>query len=389
MSIAVQCSHCNGRFTAPDLAMGKTALCPKCGHEIEIMVQPHTVFQPPPIVHGPQEDIQRTTSAQRWHPHSLVIGTFVAAALAAIAVGYLMFNPEPPLESVAGADVDFPQEVLDAKPDLGKDTELAGLGFSLEQFKEDMPIGTCWKVFSDTTRDEGVVTYQLLSTDMTNVLLIVSGKSSSLSEVSMCFCWEKGQTELDAITRALLMASIFAKYSDWTVEEIAEWWGRLIRRRDGIKEDAVIQKNGQELSMTAIGVKDGVMFIAAVVADPKSTAPTLQEWLAAHPMAPPKSGKSHYHSIETAGKVANATFSFRNFRHRGRGDFIGELVNESGKTYEVATFTLSVYDAGGALIDADTIMIMHFKRKEVRSFDAYVESTPSYFSYKFDLESGL
>ena len=185
------------------------------------------------------------------------------------------------------------------------------------------------------------------------------------------------------------MTALFAKYSNWTAEEIGQWWRRLIQRGPRGEREFRVQKNGHELLMIPMGADDGTLFVTSVSAKRASNAPTLQEWLTEHPVPQSAPPEHHYGSSDTSGQVANARFSFRNFRYKGDGDFIGEMVNDSGQPYQAVYFTLSVYDENGGLIDTGAISISNFEAAQTRSFDVYVEGVPSRFTYKLDFENGL
>jgi len=90
---------------------------------------------------------------------------------------------------------------------------------------------------------------------------------------------------------------------------------------------------------------------------------------------------------------ANAAFVYGNVSSRrpeyGGFRVIGEITNNSGRTYQMATFTLSIYDSNRRLVDTAPILMMNFAAGATKSFDAYVETLPSGWDFKIDFESGF
>jgi len=407
MSIAVQCGRCNGRFSAPDRALGHSAPCPKCGNQITIA--PHSEFETAPVVCVSQAVVDAAINSTKAHSKVPLLGASVAAAaLIVAAIAFFALQSGQQTKAIATADNvsntshygssddatvaasnDVSQELVSANLSKSKAMAAAGLGYSLADFKAVFPVGDRWKLLSETMRDDGTISYQLLSTKLHHVMVIVSGKPNDLSGVSTVFFAMKGGSDGDLLVRMTILGIVIERFTDWTPEEAYEWFWRVVQRGEAIDEGCNVQKGREKMFMSAIGVEGGTMFIVGVQAELDSKSPTLQQWLASHPLPPPKSGKSHYHSSESVGKVSNAKFSFANFRHKQNGNIIGELTNDSGKTYQVATFKLSAYDSTGALIDTGTIMIANFKAKETRSFDSFIKDLPNYFSYKLDLENGF
>lgn len=316
-------------------------------------------------------------------------------------VGFLVFAPDEPNPAAAKSS---PTQPADPEPSQPSDhakrvnsnasTVLArepkpkhteeGLGLRLEQFKRDVPIGESWKVLSDTTREDGTVSFQLISTTMSNVLFMVSGNPNDLREVSISFAATTDQKEADTLARIAVMAYFLAKYSSWTEEELALFWGRLIQVGAGDESEFRVQKNGHEFWIVPMGVKNGTMFMTGVSVKPDSTAPTLQAWLDDHPV-PVGAGLNE--STVSHGQVTNAKFSFKGFRHKGRGSFIGEMTNDSNQDLQFASFKLSVYNRKAVLIDTAPIVISNFGAGQTRSFEAYVEDAPGEFFYKIDFEN--
>ena len=65
--------------------------------------------------------------------------------------------------------------------------------------------------------------------------------------------------------------------------------------------------------------------------------------------------------------------SFKGFRYRGDGTFIGKMTNDSNQKLQLASFKLSVYDTNALLIDTAAIVIWNFDAGQTRSIEAYVE----------------
>src|SRR5690606_29781715 len=117
-----------------------------------------------------------------------------------------------PVESLAVTGTE-PEDVSTA---LAEVDSPPGLGVSLAQFKRDMPSGDAWEVVTESTNEDGRVSYQLLSTKIENLLLIVAGSPDDLREVSLTFAIKTDMNDAEVLTRVALMLHYAAKYSNWT-----------------------------------------------------------------------------------------------------------------------------------------------------------------------------
>ena len=71
-------------------------------------------------------------------------------------------------------------------------------------------------------------------------------------------------------------------------------------------------------------------------------------------------------------------------------EIIGEITNNSGHEFGLATFQVSFYDYSGRLIETSSFMVGSFLSGQTRSFDASVElPVASINTYKIDFEGGL
>ncbi|HCC07267.1 MAG TPA: hypothetical protein DEP72_03745 [Clostridiales bacterium] len=69
---------------------------------------------------------------------------------------------------------------------------------------------------------------------------------------------------------------------------------------------------------------------------------------------------------------------------------IGEMTNTSGKDYDYAFFTLSVYDENGALLETSSINIKNLKNNETKSFSSILQTDKIKIkTYKIQFESGM
>ena len=419
MSIVVKCDGCQRKFKAPDAAMGKTGKCPNCGTRIAI--QQHV---------EPRIQRQQATSARRHHPNAsptgvvatqqvsvsrrrssplLIVAIVVGSSLcvAAAAIGYItVFTHSSPNDLAAREDTVSPVatespegEALESPngaktfeysvPDASEPTDPAahpGFSLTLEQFKQDIPIGEAWNVLSDVTRDDGSISFQLVSTTMENVMLMVGGDPENLNSISVFYAITEDQTSNDADVRVAVMALMLARYSVWTAEDFGTVIGRIIRVGIGEDEDVRIQKGGHEFWLSPLGVQGGTMFMTGIVVDPNSVAPTLEHWLKENPIP---GIEDLVDSNQRSGGIGNGQFSYRGFRHKGGGEFIGEITNASRQAIDVATFELSVYNTFGDLIDVSPIMITNLQAGQTRSFKAFVDGTPDKFLYKIDFQSSF
>lgn len=71
-------------------------------------------------------------------------------------------------------------------------------------------------------------------------------------------------------------------------------------------------------------------------------------------------------------------------------EIIGELTNNSGVNYKIASFSISLYSKDGDLIDVVHFIINNFQRGQTRSFTATsLKIAPKGVRFKIQLESGL
>lgn len=69
---------------------------------------------------------------------------------------------------------------------------------------------------------------------------------------------------------------------------------------------------------------------------------------------------------------------------------IGEIENGSGKSYESAIFTLSVYDDSGKLVDRLDFVVEDFQKGAVESFEAMgFKALPASPTFKIKLQMGM
>jgi len=402
MPIPIQCDQCNSRFKVSEEAAGKVGKCPKCGNRIAV-----PSLEPPPVIVVTPEDVAAATKESGGN--GLLVGGLIAGVSSAVLiVGVLILNNNSTSVSMAysnndPASVDQPNinptiKTVVIEPalettDPPEQTEVSsqplsqpGFGLTLAQFKQDVSNGESWEVLSENTHEHGKVSYQLVNTSMKNVMLMVAGLPDNLREVSFTFSVTSDMNESDSLSRFAVMMYFLAKYSNWTEEELAKFWQRLLKVGTEGETHFKLQKQGHTFWVTPMGVEGGTFFVTGVSVDLESDAPTLEEWLTAHP-APTNVGLNK-HTVRS-GDVVNANFSYKGLRRKlGRG-FIGEMTNSTTKNFQLASFKLSIYDTNAELVDTTAIVITNFGVGETRSFDAYVESVPPQFFYKIDFENGL
>lgn len=92
---------------------------------------------------------------------------------------------------------------------------------------------------------------------------------------------------------------------------------------------------------------------------------------------------------QIAGGFVYKNVSFKS-SYGGYVDVIGEMTNNSGKSYTLANFTISVYDKDDNLLATGGILISNFNKGQTKSFDAIIEADYDRLTkYKIDFESGL
>ncbi|MBO8154786.1 FxLYD domain-containing protein [Thermovirga sp.] len=88
------------------------------------------------------------------------------------------------------------------------------------------------------------------------------------------------------------------------------------------------------------------------------------------------------------GMQISGGFELKNIQYRDSmfgTEFLGEMINKSGKDYSYTMFTLSIYDSDGNLLDATTIIIPHFPNGSTRTFGTQSrKKLPSKIKYKID-----
>jgi hypothetical protein len=95
---------------------------------------------------------------------------------------------------------------------------------------------------------------------------------------------------------------------------------------------------------------------------------------------------------ETGQKIAGG-FVYKNVSlqelYAGHFKAIGEITNNSGKSYDGAMFKISFYDKNGVLVSIGDILILSFRNGQTKSFDVLVEGNHSKIDgYKIDFEGG-
>jgi len=104
-------------------------------------------------------------------------------------------------------------------------------------------------------------------------------------------------------------------------------------------------------------------------------------------------------SAPAAGPLAQSSgsaghgFAYKNVSFKteyGMTTAIGEMTNASGKSYQIAMFTMSVYDAGGKLLATCPIMIQTFAAGATKSWETYCDGDiPKSLTYKIAFENAM
>jgi hypothetical protein len=69
-------------------------------------------------------------------------------------------------------------------------------------------------------------------------------------------------------------------------------------------------------------------------------------------------------------------------------EIIGEITDESGRDYEMALFSISLYDANGRLVEVVKTGVTNLHKGETKSFDEIVESADPVSTYKLQFDEG-
>ncbi len=95
-----------------------------------------------------------------------------------------------------------------------------------------------------------------------------------------------------------------------------------------------------------------------------------------------------------AGTRIAGNFVYKNVRFKsfyaGYIEVIGEMTNNSGRSYTLANFIISVYDKNDNLLAIGYITISNFRNGQTKSFETIIEANYNSISkYKIDFENGL
>ena len=116
------------------------------------------------------------------------------------------------------------------------------------------------------------------------------------------------------------------------------------------------------------------------------------------PIPSPSSGKTDPMPSPPPAKAEQKQrpdFVSKNVSYRGKEyggvEIIGEIKNQSGQSYQVATFTLSVYDRSGNLVATSPINVSNFGRGQTKSFNTSVfdVSIERFNRFKIQYDGGL
>src|SRR5205823_565495 len=71
--------------------------------------------------------------------------------------------------------------------------------------------------------------------------------------------------------------------------------------------------------------------------------------------------------------------------------FVGEVTNNTGKDYQTTMFTLTIYDASGALVDTAGFVVNNFSNGRTKSFEALAPRVPpdKAKKYKIQFDQGI
>lgn len=123
-------------------------------------------------------------------------------------------------------------------------------------------------------------------------------------------------------------------------------------------KDAVMQ------AADSLRAADSLVAVAeAEAAAATDVAEAVRQESSSEPPAQPSSG---WTTIGNGFSYRGVSFS----SSQGFTTALGEVRNESNKTYMVTLFTLNVYDASGALIDAGMVGVENFGAGQVKSFQS-------------------
>lgn len=90
-----------------------------------------------------------------------------------------------------------------------------------------------------------------------------------------------------------------------------------------------------------------------------------------------------------AASFPTKNISFRN-SPMGGTHFIGEVTNDSGHNYEMATFKLSIYSESGALLEVLDVVVPSFNKGQTKSFNAdSLEPIEGIAKVKLQFETGI
>lgn len=345
--IAIRCGRCGRNLPYHEKLAGKTVKCPNCMAPVEF-----------PVFSTPSHRNRST----------IVLAICIVSGVLSITIVAAVFFAKT-------RHGNKPVEHVHIQPEASHVT--AGLGFSLAEFKEDVPIGSLWTLVDDELRDDGTVFYQVSSQTM---FVVAQGPPGDVNSISAIISLDSGAGA--TLVRFGIVSLILGKYSNWSDNEIAVAFAALI---NGEQDSFRQRRNGQDMTMSLVETHGVIVYVIDVSAS-KQSALSVSELLRAGDWPAP--ANELYGMHEGDGLVWNGDFSFRNVR-RSNGRFVGEIANDSQDDISVAVFQMSIYDQQRALLGESEIIIDHIKAGAKKSFDTYFTSGAAASFYKIEFKNAI
>lgn len=259
---------------------------------------------------------------------------------------------------------------LSASDPAPKTVKPTGLGWSLADIEREWGESRNWYWLLKDEKD-GCINYMAANRTLPRIKYMVLGPPHNVTSLTLLIAIHENDSDADVLVSLSAPCVMLSRISAWDSETIGTWIGERWAKGEWPTEGHKLQRGYEELWMNAMGTTEGVMLMVGVQI---AEEPAWSDW-----------------SPSTAEPAPAFVYANVSSRHEEYGGFriIGEITNNSGRNLQIASFTLSVYDSNGRLVDTAPIVISNFATGRTKSFDANVETLPESWEFKIDFENGI
>lgn len=285
--------------------------------------------------------------ATRWKRPMLWVGAAVGIAIISLVVVWPLIRSEGRLEN----------------------TIPTGLGWSLADVERQWGDSRNWYWVIELEKD-GWITYTAANREFPKVKYMVTGPPDNLTGLTILSAFHEDGDRGDTIIGFAMPCAMLSTISSWDSETIRKWILEHLTPDGWVNEPDELRRGYEKLWLTTMGTKTGTMLMIGVQIEKE------QAWSDWSPSP-----------VEPAPAFVYSNVSAK--RGDGGATIIGEIANNSGRSFTMAGFTLSVYDSNKRLVDTAIININTFAAGRTKSFSAYVETLPDDWKFKIDFDNGL